>query len=108
MASPIVTRDSRWPEMINRDLSKTTLESFLLSISSLRRTDLRPFLKQLRMPVMGMYGDNDVIVDPGEWQSLQANVTDVEIHRFPDAGHFIMLDEPDQFMSSLHKFIDSK
>ena len=28
--------------MMDRDLSRTTLESFLLSIASLRRTDLRP------------------------------------------------------------------
>ena len=31
-----------FPEMMDRDLSKTTLESFLVSIASLRRTDLRP------------------------------------------------------------------
>ena len=33
--SPLYTRDPRWPEMMDRDLSQTTLESFLLSIASL-------------------------------------------------------------------------
>jgi pimeloyl-ACP methyl ester carboxylesterase len=107
IASPIVTRDSRWPQMIGRDLSKTTLESFLLSIASLRKTDLRPQLNQLRIPVLGMYGDNDIVVHPDQWKPLQNGISDAHIHRFADAGHFIMLDEPVRFMDILHRFLDA-
>ena len=43
-AAPLYSRDPRWYEMMERDISRVTLESFLLSIASLRKTDLSPSL----------------------------------------------------------------
>lgn len=99
------SRDPNWSEMMNRDLSSTTLESFLLSIASLRKTDLRPDLNQIRVPVMGMYGDRDIVVDPQQWSPLQAGVSHARIERFPQAGHFIMMDEPERYFSVLVDFL---
>jgi pimeloyl-ACP methyl ester carboxylesterase len=104
--SPIVTRDRRWPEMMDRDLSKTTLESFLHSIASLRRTDLRPKINQIRVPIMGMYGRKDVIVHPDQWKPLLQNAPHARVERLSNAGHFPMLDEPDRFMATLKDFLD--
>jgi pimeloyl-ACP methyl ester carboxylesterase len=70
LASPFICRDPKFPQMMDRDLSQTTLESFLISIASLRRTDLRPNLDQIKIPVMGMYGNRDNIVSPRQWQPL--------------------------------------
>ena len=106
IASPLITRERGWPKMIEQDLSRTTLESFLLSIASLRRTDLRPFLPSIKSPVMGMYGDRDVIVHPNQWQPLQAGITHPRIERFAAAGHFPMLDEPQRFVEILKNFLD--
>ena len=91
---------------MDRDLSKTTLESFLVSIATLRRTDLRPDLNKIRVPVLGMFGDRDNIVDPRQWQPLIQGVTSARIERFAQAGHFIMLDEPEQFKTKLKDFLD--
>ena len=107
IGAPLITRDPRWYEMISHDLSRTTLESFLLSIASLRETDLRPVLHQIHVPAMGMYGDKDVIVNPNQWQLMQAGVPSVRIERFQNAGHFIMLDEPERFMNTLRDFLDN-
>lgn len=107
ISAPLVTKDKRWPDMIGRDLSKTTLESFLLSIASLRKTDLRPKLAEISVPTMGMYGRKDVLVDPGQWQPLSSGVSDVRIERFQDAGHFPMLDHPQTFMHTLKDFLDN-
>jgi len=106
LASPLICRDARFPEMMEKDLSRTTFESFLLSIASLRRTDLRPMLSQVRVPVMGMYGDKDNIVHPLQWQPLQSGILNARVERFPKAGHFIMLDEPDAFIQTLKNFLD--
>jgi pimeloyl-ACP methyl ester carboxylesterase len=108
VASPVICHDPRFPEMMDHDLSRTTLESFLLSIASLRRTDLRPLLSQVKVPSMGMYGDKDVIVHPMQWQPLQAGIPTARIERFPKAGHFIMLDEPETFMQKLKGFLDTE
>lgn len=106
LASPLITRDRSWPDMISQDLSRVTLESFLISIASLRRTDLRPHLPPMRKPVLGMYGDRDVIVNPNQWRLIQRNVRDANIARFPASGHFIMLDEPERFMHTLRNYLD--
>jgi pimeloyl-ACP methyl ester carboxylesterase len=108
VASPFICGDPRFPEMMDRDLSKTTLESFLMSISSLRRTDLRPDLARLCIPVMGMYGMRDNIVSPRQWQDLQKTLDSAQVEVFKNAGHFIMLDEPQIFMSKLKSFLDTQ
>ncbi|KAA3646168.1 MAG: alpha/beta hydrolase [Chloroflexi bacterium] len=105
-ASPVITRDERWAEMISADLSKTSLESFLISIASLRNTDLRPVLGQIRVPSLGMYGDKDIIVNPKQWQPLEEGAPQACIQRYTDAGHFPMLDKPEDFMRDLKEFLD--
>ncbi len=108
LTSPMITKDPRWPEMMDRDLSQTTLESFLHSIASLRRTNLEPSLAQIKVPVMGMYGNKDVIVSPRQWIALKRGVPHAEIVRFKEAGHFIMLDQPRAFMAYLHAFLEGE
>lgn len=107
LAAPIITRESKWPEMIHHDLNQVTLESFLLSISSLRQTNLTPLLAPIYQPVLGMYGDRDVIVNPNQWSLLNTYIQRVRIERFRRAGHFIMLDEPQEFRKILKEYLDS-
>jgi pimeloyl-ACP methyl ester carboxylesterase len=108
VASPFISKDPRFPEMMDKDLSRTTLESFLLSIASLRRTDIRPMLSQIEVPAMGMFGDKDIIVDPRQWQPMQEGIPHARIERYPKAGHFIMLDDPEPFMHHLKDFLDEE
>ncbi|MBE0697473.1 MAG: alpha/beta hydrolase [Anaerolineaceae bacterium] len=105
-ASPMICSDPRFPAMMDHDLSKTTLESFLVSIASLRQTDLRQRICELEVPVMGMFGGRDNIVSPRQWQALQQALPSSRIERFPKAGHFIMLDEPKIFTQTLKEFLD--
>jgi pimeloyl-ACP methyl ester carboxylesterase len=108
LASPFICADPLFPKMMDRDLSSTTLESFLRSIASLRRTDLRPMLSQLKIPVMGMFGDRDNIVSPSQWQPLLKGVPHAKIIRWERAQHFIMLDTPQDFMENLKVFLDQE
>jgi len=108
LLAPLYSRDRRWAQMMDRDLSQTTLESFLLSIASLRRTDLRPFLSQVKVPTMGIYGARDVVVHPAQWKPLLEGVPHARIERWPDSGHFVMLDEPAKFMETLREFLDTE
>ncbi len=101
-----ICTDPRFPDMMDRDLSRTTVESFLLSIASLRRTDLRPSLSQVRVPALGFFGDKDKIVHPQQWKPMQAGIPHVQIERFSRAGHFMMLEEPNEFSRKLKDFLD--
>jgi len=107
IASPYICRDPRFPDMMDHDLSQTSLESFLISIATLRKTDLRTDLGKINVPTMGMFGHRDNIVNPGQWKDLKNGVPTARIVRFPTAGHFIMLDEPKVFMENLKDFLDA-
>jgi len=104
--APWYSRDPHWPDIMDRDVSQTTMESFLTSIASLRRTDLRPTLDQVSVPVMGMYGAKDIIVSPDQWKVIASGLPQARIERFPASGHFIMLDEPAKFMQTLYGFLE--
>ena len=106
--SPFICRDPRFPDMMDRDLSRTTVESFLRSIASLRRTDVRPILPQIKIPTLGIYGDQDVIVHPLQWQPMKKGIPHAVIERFPMAGHFPMFEEPTAFSQKLKTFLDQE
>jgi pimeloyl-ACP methyl ester carboxylesterase len=89
VASPFICQAPRFLDMMDKDLSRTTVESFLLSNASLRRTDLRPILSQVNIPAMGMYGDKDIIVHPDQWQPMLEGIPHTRVERFAKAGHFI-------------------
>ncbi|KXK11022.1 MAG: putative hydrolase [Chloroflexi bacterium OLB14] len=84
--SRIICSDPRFPAMMDRDLSRTTVESFLLSIASLRRTDLTPMLPTIKVPSLGIYGDKDLVVHPLQWQPMQKGIPHVTIERFFTSG----------------------
>lgn len=105
--SPLLARDwQTWYQMFQRDFSRTTLESFHLSIASLRETDLRPHLREITIPALGIYGVRDRIVDPDQGDVLAKHAPQAEVRTFERSGHFPMLDEPDRFYRELHDFLD--
>lgn len=104
--SPKICQDPRFPDMMVRDLSKTTLNSFLISIESLRNSDLRPFLRKAKIKVLGLFGNEDNIVSPSQAKLLKEFSPNSIIEYYPTAGHFIMLDEPEKFMKSIKQFLD--
>jgi pimeloyl-ACP methyl ester carboxylesterase len=56
---------------------------------------------------MGMFGDRDIIVNPDQWKPLQEGVPQAHIERFRKAGHFIMLDDPLNFIFKLNDFLSN-
>ena len=108
LASPYICRNPEFPYMIDHDLSQTSVESFLTSIASLRRTDLRPQMGEISVPVMGFYGARDIIVDPNEWKTLANSLPAARIEKYNKSGHFLMLEEPASFREKLKNFLDVK
>ncbi|HOT90377.1 MAG TPA: alpha/beta hydrolase [Anaerolineae bacterium] len=91
--------------MLEKDLSRTTWESFSTSIRDLRFTDLRPQLNELNIPVMGIYGRKDNIVDPKQGELILKGVKSPVVHYFERSGHFPMLDERDRFHATILEFL---
>lgn len=103
----LYSTDPNWAAIMDRDVSRTTVGAFFASVGSLRRTDLRPSLPRVRAPVLGMYGDRDIVVRPDQWKPLMQGVPGARVERFPRAGHFIMLDQPSEFQQKLREFLDA-
>jgi pimeloyl-ACP methyl ester carboxylesterase len=100
------SKHAGWADMMDRDVSHTTLGAFFASIGSLRQTDLRPILHQVKAPVLGVYGVRDNVVDAGQWKILQRELPQARTVLFPSSGHFPMLDEPARFLRHLRPFLD--
>jgi len=107
--SYFMARDGRsMADMITRDVSQITMHSFFQSIGTLRTTDLRPRLSEVRVPTLGIYGKKDIIVDPRQKDVLKAGVRQAEIAYYKDAGHFPMLDTPARFNDNIRDFLKAK
>jgi len=106
IVSPLICKDPHFPEIIDHDLSRTNLESFLNSIRSLNQVDLRSDLEKIKIPVLGMYGKRDNIVSPAQHKPLKTGIPHAQIKIFSESGHFIMLEEPKLFLQLIHEFIN--
>jgi len=91
--------------MLEKDVSRTTVESFSASIQDLRVTDLRPRLHELNVPVMGIYGVKDNIVDSKQGEMMRQGVRNHTVHYFAASGHFPMLDETVRFHETIAGFL---
>ncbi len=93
--------------MFERDISRTTMESFSDSIRDLRGIDLRPRLSELTIPAMGIFGRKDNIVNPNQGEVLRQGVKHSIVHYFEYSGHFPMLDETEHFHQVILDFLDN-
>lgn len=101
-----IARDGReLGDMMVEDVSKISTDSFFQSIGTLRETDLTPHLGDLRMPIQGIYGKYDRIVDPRQAKVLRQYATHSRIDWLEGSGHFPMMDEPQRFHDSLRDFL---
>lgn len=106
--SPMICNNPKFPEIIDHDLSRTNLESFLNSIRSLNQINLSVDLEKIKIPVLGMYGKRDNIVSSAQYKPLQQGIPHSQIEIFAKSGHFIMLEEPQLFLQLIHEFINQE
>jgi len=97
----------RLGDMFAADISKLTVGPFFESIGTLRTTDLRSRVGELKMPILGIYGKKDLIVNPNQSKILQQHNPSSKIAWFEDSGHFPMLDEPHRFHSTVKDFLNN-
>jgi pimeloyl-ACP methyl ester carboxylesterase len=93
--------------MIKEDLSRTTVEAFRRSIASLREINLKPYLSQIQVPTLAIYGKKDNIVHPSQARIIGEQVRGARVEWMNGSKHFPMLDEPEQFTKVLLDFLAS-
>ena len=93
--------------MVKEDASKVSADSFFESIGTLRKTDLREDLHEVKVPILGIYGKRDIIVNPGEGKTLLQYAPHSQVEWFERSGHFSMMDEPQRFHETLRHFLNN-
>ncbi len=107
-ASYALAKDGRrLGNMFASDLSKLTVGPFFESIATLRETDLRARVGDLKMPVLGIYGRRDLIVNPNQHKVLKEYAPQSKIAWFENSGHFPMMDEPKRFHETVRDFLNN-
>jgi len=91
--------------MVEKDLSRTTVEAFWWSIASLRDINLQPHLGQIKVPTLAIYGKKDNIVHPSQAKIIGEQVKGAQVEWMNGSKHFPMLDEPERFVSVLLDFL---
>jgi pimeloyl-ACP methyl ester carboxylesterase len=100
----IATDHRRWYRMFKEDINRTSMQAFCYSIGSLAQMDLRPRLQDFKMPVLGIFGAKDNIVNPNQ----AALVNRMPFGRsiiFERSRHYPMLDESERFFQTLLAFL---
>ncbi len=97
----------RLGDMFASDLSKLTIGPFFESITTLRQTDLRSRVGELKVPTLGSYGKKDLIVNPNQSKVLKELLPSSKIAWFENSGHFPMLDEPVRFNETVRDFLNN-
>ena len=95
-------------DMMMKDFSQTTMQSFFQSINSLWNTDLTDQLGTLQQPLMGIYGKKDIIVGHKQGYLMQELLPQSRMEMYGDAGHFPMLDCPERFISDISSFLETR
>jgi pimeloyl-ACP methyl ester carboxylesterase len=96
---------SRVRRMILRDVSRTNVESFFRSIEDLHRTDLSQRMGEISVPTLGIFGQRDNVVHPGQADVLRKGIPHAHIQIMPRSRHFPMVDEPALFRQTLLSFL---
>lgn len=69
------------------------------------RSDSRPTLKELHLPVCFIHGADDQIIPPKEAEEMHAMVPGSTLEIIPAAGHLLNMEQPEQFNSIVRKFL---
>jgi pimeloyl-ACP methyl ester carboxylesterase len=93
--------------MMSADLQGLTGGAFFESIATLRKTDLRANMNKLQMPILGVYGAHDLIVNPNQAKLLRATAPHSKVAWFEKSGHFPMLDETARFHTTVRDFLNN-
>ena len=64
-----------------------------------------PPLPQLAIPTLVVWGEEDTALPPENLDGLSEHVTDLEVRRVPNAGHFVQWEAPDAVTAAMDDFL---
>ncbi|MBC8507037.1 MAG: alpha/beta hydrolase [Anaerolineales bacterium] len=69
--------------------------------------DTRETLGKITVPCLALCGENDQLTPPRYSQYLADHIPNAEVRVIPEAGHMVMLEEPEQVAEALLSFLST-
>lgn len=76
------------------------------AVASLGQSDTRPLLPRIKVPTLVIVGEEDIILPVAESRALHDGIPNSTLVVIENAGHFPMLERPQEFNRVLHTFLD--
>jgi len=92
-------------ESVKAEYGRTAPEAIAKSVRSVLRMDLHAALRQLDMPLLLVYGEQDNVVEPRDVTRFAGINNTVRTMLLPQCRHFPMLDRSSQFNRLLQDFL---
>jgi 3-oxoadipate enol-lactonase len=84
---------------------KTDIDVFQAACGALAELDLRPELKQVRVPVLVLVGEHDEATPPPMSYELTAGLPDARLLIIPGCAHVPQLQSPELFLAAIGDFL---
>ncbi len=92
-------------DSVKSEFSRAAPEAIEKSVRAVLRMDTRTILRQLEMPLLLVYGENDNVVTPRDATRYAKVNNSVRTMMLPQCRHFPMLDRSSQFNRLLQDFL---
>ncbi len=69
------------------------------------RLDLRPHLKDIRVPTLVIVGRHDFITNVAMAEEMVRHVPNAQLEIFEDSGHFALIEEAEKFRGVITQFV---
>ena len=98
----------RWPvdhEEVLAEAEKADESVITLTVQACAELDLREHLRQMKVPLLAVYGEKDNFVDPTQATLFENTADNIRSITLPESRHFPMLDEASKFHRLLKDFL---
>lgn len=69
--------------------------------------DLSPYFSMIKMPTLVIWGEKDAVTPLSEGKLIAETIPDAKLAVVKNAGHFLFLEKPDEFIKLIKKFASS-
>ena len=80
----------------------------LNTIANVGGRDLRVLLKQISLPTLILYGEQDQVCLPGASRYMHEQIQNSDIYEFPGKGHVPFLTDSEEFNKRLRAFLSNR
>jgi len=87
-------------------MQQTSLEAMLGDLMGMReRPDSSLTLREISLPALIVYGEDDQVIDRGEVESMHEALINSQLVVIPEAGHLLNMEQPQQFNQAVRDYL---